>query len=149
MCDVQCEVYDLFGKKKATIELSQNVNGQGSQKLCMKTVKEDLEKMNAHLVFTWKDEDGNSFSRSYDNIKLDREKAAESSVSMSFDPSSDNGKGVITIETKRFLKDFWISSDKFGVKFDRNFQSLLPGTHTFEITFEETPELLDFKMMWL
>ncbi|MFK7786974.1 MAG: hypothetical protein AB8B56_17770 [Crocinitomicaceae bacterium] len=148
MCDIQCDIYDLFGKKEATIELSQNVNGQGSQKLCMKTVKEDLKKMNAHLVFTWKDEEGNQFSRSYDNIKWDREKAPASSVKLEFEKTGE-GKGRLTIETARFLKDFWVSSEKFGVKFDRNFESLLPGTHSIELTFEEEPQLSDFRMMWL
>ncbi|NVK66664.1 MAG: hypothetical protein HWE22_18875 [Flavobacteriales bacterium] len=148
-CEVQCEIFDLKEKSKAVIELSQQVNGQGSQPLCMKTVKEDLKKMNAHLVFTWTDEEGNQFSRSYDNIQLNREKAPESAVKMSYNRTLGQNSGVITIETTKFLKDFWISSDKFGVKFDRNFQSLLPGTHTFEITFEEEPTEEDFKMMWL
>lgn len=148
-CEVQCEVFDLKGKSQAVIELSQQVSGQGSQKLCMKTVKEDLKKMNAHLVFTWKDEEGKQFSRTYDNIPLGKEKASESAVKMSYARTFDQKSGIITIETTKFLKDFWISSERFGVKFDRNFQSLLPGTHTFEITFEEEPSLEDFKMMWL
>jgi beta-mannosidase len=147
-CEIQCEVYDLQGRKKTTMELSQNINGQGSQHLCMKGVKEDLTKMNAHLVFTWKDEEGNQFSRSYDNIKVNRNKAPETSVELSFQ-KTEEGKGVITIENARFLKDFWVSSEKFGVQFERNFESLLPGTHKIEITFEEEPEVSDFKMMWL
>lgn len=149
MCDVKCEVFDLFGTKKATIELSQQINGQGSQQLCMKTVKDDLQKMNAHLVFSWKDRTGMTQFRTYDNIKMDREKAEKSAVQMAYSPAAVAGKGVITIETTKFLKDFWISSDKFGVKFDHNFQSLLPGTHSFVITFDEEPKLEDFKLMWL
>lgn len=149
MCEVQCEVFDLKGKSLATIELSRQVNGQGSQQLCMKTLKEDLKKMNAHLVFTWKDHRGETHVRSYDNITTAKEKAPESAVKMDYAPTFDRNSGTITIETTKFLKDFWISSNKFGVKFDRNFQSLLPGTHTFQITFEEEVTAEDFKLMWL
>ncbi len=149
MCDVRCEIYDLFGNLKTKLDLDQQLNGQESRQLCMKTVKEELMKMNAHLVFTWKDQTGNEHSRSYDNIKLPREKAPESVVKLSIGPLVETGKVVLTVETSKFLKDFWISSSKFGVRFDQNFQSLLPGTHTFQISFESMPQLEDFKLMWL
>lgn len=149
MCKVKCYVYDLQGNEKGVIELSQQINGQGSQQLCMKTVKEDLLKMNAHLKFMWKDQHGNNLTRSYDNIKFQREKAPESAVQLSYSPAAVRGKGVLTVTTTQFLKDFWISSEKFGVKFSRNFESLLPGSHTFVIEFDKEPNLEEFKLMWL
>lgn len=150
ICEVKCDIYDLSGKKKKTVERTLEVNGQGSQQFCMKSVKADLQKMNAHLVFTWKDHTGTAHTRTYDNIKLPRERAPESSLKLSLSSGGvlDAGSALLTMETTEFLKDFWISSDKFGVRFDQNFNSLLPGKHTFVITYDQAPSLEDFKMMW-
>ena len=50
----------------------------------------------------------------------------------------------IKIINKTFLADFWLYSSKLGVKFERNFLNLLPGTHYIKIQFEKEPQLADF-----
>lgn len=50
----------------------------------------------------------------------------------------------VKVVVKSFVADFWLYSMQTGVKFDRNFVNLLPGTHTFKIHFESTPKLEDF-----
>jgi beta-mannosidase len=50
----------------------------------------------------------------------------------------------VKVVVKSFVADFWLYSMQTGVKFDRNFVNLLPGTHTFKIHFESAPKLEDF-----
>jgi hypothetical protein len=55
-----------------------------------------------------------------------------------------NKTAEIKIVNKTFLADFWLYSNKLGVKFERNFLNLLPGTHTIKIYFENVPQHSDF-----
>jgi beta-mannosidase len=55
-----------------------------------------------------------------------------------------NKTAVIEINNDKFLADFWLYSNRQGVRFDKNFIHLLPGKHFFSITFESFPLLEDF-----
>ena len=55
-----------------------------------------------------------------------------------------NKTAEIKIVNKTFLADFWLYSNKLGVKFERNFLNLLPGTHSVKIHFETEPLISDF-----
>ena len=55
-----------------------------------------------------------------------------------------NKTAILKITNKSFLADFWIYSNSVGVRFDRNFLNLLPGTHLIKINFENEPKLSDF-----
>jgi beta-mannosidase len=55
-----------------------------------------------------------------------------------------NKTAVIEINNDKFLADFWLYSNREGVRFDKNFIQLLPGKHLFTITFESLPLLEDF-----
>jgi hypothetical protein len=55
-----------------------------------------------------------------------------------------NKTAEIKIVNKTFLADFWLYSNKLGIKFERNFLNLLPGTHIITIHFENEPLLADF-----
>jgi beta-mannosidase len=55
-----------------------------------------------------------------------------------------NKTGIIEINTTQFLADFWLYSNREGVRFDKNFLQLLPGRHAIKISFEKIPELSDF-----
>jgi beta-mannosidase len=57
---------------------------------------------------------------------------------------SVNKTVVIEINNDKFLADFWLYSNREGVRFDKNFIHLLPGKHLFTITFESLPLLEDF-----
>lgn len=148
MVDIQCDVYDLQGKHKTTLELSQMMNGQGSTKLCLKGIEKELSAQNLQLVFRFKDRDGKKHTRTFDNLKSTYQKATEKDVEMTFE-TDKSGRGQITITNKAFVRNLWVSSNKLGVKFDRNFESLLPGTHTIQITFKGELNEEDFKLMWL
>ena len=55
-----------------------------------------------------------------------------------------NKTAEIKIVNKTFLADFWLYSNKLGIKFERNFLNLLPGTHFIKIYFENEPQLANF-----
>jgi beta-mannosidase len=55
-----------------------------------------------------------------------------------------NKTAILKVTNKSFLADFWIYSNSVGVRFDRNFLNLLPGTHLIKITFKNEPKLSDF-----
>ena len=55
-----------------------------------------------------------------------------------------NKTAVIEINNDKFLADFWLFSNREGVRFDKNFIHLLPGKHFFTISFESFPLLEDF-----
>ncbi|MFT5780421.1 MAG: beta-mannosidase, partial [Crocinitomicaceae bacterium] len=149
MCTIKCDIFDLYGKLKTTIELGQMLNGHDSKKLCLKVLREDLSKSNCHLVFTFLDEKGIKQKRTFDHLPASREPAKKDRVTMELEYDNTKSTGIITIINEVFVKDLWISSDKFGVSFDQNFESLLPGKHTFEIKCDHTPVVADFKLKWL
>jgi beta-mannosidase len=55
-----------------------------------------------------------------------------------------NKTAFLKVTIKSFLADFWIYSNSVGVRFDRNFLNLLPGTHLIKIHFKNEPKLSDF-----
>jgi beta-mannosidase len=55
---------------------------------------------------------------------------------------------ILRVTNDEFVADLWLVSSKFGVRFDRNFISLLPGTHDIKIAFEELPEQSDFEFYY-
>lgn len=50
----------------------------------------------------------------------------------------------LKVTNSAFCADFWIYSMKQGIRFDRNFINLLPGTHTIKGTFISLPTSSDF-----
>ena len=51
---------------------------------------------------------------------------------------------VLKITNTYFCSDFWVYSMKQGIRFNRNFINLLPGTQSIKGTFNELPTLSDF-----
>jgi hypothetical protein len=57
---------------------------------------------------------------------------------------------VIKINTSKLLQDLWFSSLKLGVKYDRNFISILPGEHLIQISYKgDVPVKEDFILNWI
>jgi phage-related protein len=49
----------------------------------------------------------------------------------------DLKKAVVQIDTKQPLVDFWLFSEKQELHFEHNFDTLLPGKHTLEFTYQD------------
>ena len=58
-------------------------------------------------------------------------------------------RAIISIKTLEIIQDLWFSSLKLGVKYNRNFISILPGKHQIEISYEgDIPKKEDFIVNW-
>lgn len=146
-CDITCEVYTLDGEKQREFNLPVEVEGNFSKSLNLREAR-SFRNTNVQLVFKYKNHLGQENVRRFDYLPNERSKSTDDAVKMSY-IQTGKGEGELTIETTQFLQNLWISSAKFGVKFEKNFESLLPGKHVFKITFEEEVEAKDFKLMWL
>jgi beta-mannosidase len=49
----------------------------------------------------------------------------------------DLKKAVVQIDTKQPLVDFWLFSENQELHFEHNFETLLPGKHTLEFTYQD------------
>lgn len=50
----------------------------------------------------------------------------------------------LKVKNSAFCADFWVYSMKQGIRFERNFINLLPGSHSIKGTFKELPTISDF-----
>jgi beta-mannosidase len=54
----------------------------------------------------------------------------------------------LKITNSSFCADFWVYSMQQGIRFERNFINLLPGTHVIKGSFNELPTLGDFGFLF-
>lgn len=123
-----------------------------------KEVATELQKDNYSITnyvirFDWKNEIGETKTRSFTHIgaKSNYIKASEKDINLYIeDIDTNQRKCKLRIVNKLFTHKLWITSLKQGVKFETNFNSYLPGSHTIEISYEgECPKLTDFTKHWL
>ena len=131
----------LLSESDTIIEL----NGNGSHKINLSELNG-----NAVLSFSFDNENGERVTRNFDHIATEFDKAKEQDVVLSIDSVDEANKSMIlNISNSKYVRNLWVSSKDFGLKFSQNFESLLPGEHEIEITFETLPSIEDFKLMWL
>ena len=143
-------VKDLKGKVISDQGFSYEFEGPGKFKIDV-----DLEKglcaehKNKVIEFTWTINGIDTYRRSYDIIQKEYHKTKESDVELELtDINLKDKTALLIIKNDHYVRDLWIASYKFGVRFSENFKSYLPGEQGIRITFEEEPKLEDFKMMW-
>ena len=56
---------------------------------------------------------------------------------------------VLRINNERFIRDAQITSDQAGVKFSKNFMSLIPGQHRIEVKYSGDVAPDEFDIKWL
>jgi beta-mannosidase len=56
--------------------------------------------------------------------------------------------GKVTFHTSEFCADFWLFSLFQGIHFEKNFQHLLPGSHTISFRYGDKPNPEDFKFLF-
>lgn len=148
---IQVQLIDLKGR--TVKEWSEEVCfvGSGSKMIGFdEGVIAEMTKSNLLVKFTWNNAKGGSFTRDFANIKNDYKKAKIEDIRLTIDAIDETAKtAVISIENQRFVRDFWLTSSQFGVKFSSNFLNLVPGEHLIEISFDEVPKLEELKMKWL
>lgn len=149
--NIQVQLIDLKGK--TAYEWKEDVwfTGAGSKQISFNAeVLTELEKSNFVVKFTWNDAQGKSYTRNFANIKDEYKSAKEDDISLSINSIDTIAKtALISVENKRFVRDFWLTSSKFGVRYKSNFMNLIPGEHLIEISFDQLPEVGDFEMKWM
>ena len=147
--DVTCTVYSLKGKEESNETVKINLKGQESQFLPFKSLYKRFEKeKNSHYVISWKDNLGEEHSRSFDFLANDNLDSNASVVTKLVNINEVNKTAEIIIENDSFVKDLWLTSKKFGIKYETNFNSYLPGRHSVLIHYNELPRLSDFECFW-
>ena len=147
--EVTCTVFSLSGKKVLNETVKMNINGQETHFLPFKNLYKRFDKeKNSHFVISWKDNFGKEHIRTYDYV-LKRSMDLEANVVIKLvDIDEENKTAELIIENDRFVMDLWLTSKKFGIKYNTNFNSYLPGTHSVLIHYKELPRLSDFECFW-
>ncbi|MBL4861458.1 MAG: hypothetical protein JKY09_00360, partial [Crocinitomicaceae bacterium] len=147
---VVCKVVDLKGKELVVEEVDLNVNGQESVKLSISILEKKYARKNVQFNFSWLNEEGKELTRSFDFLPKNHKKAGVKNIKFHLEGiNKDNGTAVLVVENDRFVQDLWMTSEKFAVKYTRNFISLTPGRHEIKITFEGELSIDDFNFYWL
>lgn len=148
-CNILCHIKDAKGKLIRTLDLALQLNGQESRKLELNPALNSVLDKNVRLEFEWNNAHGKPFTRAFDRMNSDFKVAECKDVEFTI-LTSDISSGTVTIEidTKKYLRDFWLYCDVTGVRFDRNFESLPIGKHLFEVS--NVPEGITpkFEMRW-
>lgn len=149
-CNIRCTIYDLKGTKIDQIVIqNKTVNGQKSLPLNVLSEKQRGKK-NVHLVFAWNDHLGIEHKRSFNILSKRYAKASSGDVEMTIESINPSDKSlVLRINNERFIRDAWITSDQTGVKFSKNFMSLIPGQHRVEVKYSGDVAPDEFDIKWL
>lgn len=141
-------LYDLKGTCLKFIDTTITPKASGEVVLSDSVLKE-YKKQGYFVTFLWKSiKDGSFGERSFSSLPEIHTKAKTTSFSVNI-LSAENGKYLIQIENRSFLKDFWISPKTQGVHCEENFIDLLPGIHQVRIDSKnETISIEDFDFYW-
>jgi beta-mannosidase len=150
MCQLFFKVYDLEGKLLFENNCSQLVRGVENEKICMNSFDTMLQK-NAVIEFNWKDQKGMEHSRTFSHLPMVYSMASEKEVKLEVISNDTEKKELqVRVITKKYLRNFWIYSNKTGIQFDRNFIDLIPGEHIFKLKYvDSTPVLEDLGTKWM
>jgi formyltetrahydrofolate hydrolase len=150
MCEMQFTVFNLEGKELFKNTVSQLIKGNEAEKICDTRLKKELSGKNYFIRFDWKNSKGEQKTRTFSNLTSAYKKADSADVSIKIKSVSAESKtAIITIENKKYVRNCWLYSKVIGVKFDSNFNDLLPGIHEFEIKFIDIPKDKDFELKWM
>lgn len=146
-----CEIYaiegDLIEKTVNNIQVKPGLK----YKILVPTYDYSIN-FDYHVKFSWDNASNKKRERSFTKIiyKSKYSKANDSDFTWELTSIDTTAKkAVITINTSKFLQDLWFSSLKLGVKYNRNFISILPGKHKIEISYEgDIPKKEDFIVNW-
>lgn len=149
--NIHVQLIDLEGKTVKEWNDDAWFTGAGSKMIAFdeKSI-EEMTKSNLLVKFTWNNATGEKLTRNFANIKSDYKSAKADDITLSIEAIDSVAKtAVISVENKRFVRDFWLTSNKFGVKFNSNFLNLVPGEHLIDVSFDEIPKVEELRMKWL
>jgi len=148
-CKITAEVVGLDGRPLAQLECNLAVINRSVQEL-FKQELDPFKSQNYVIRFKWNDQNGTLLQRDFTHIGSEWKSPEKESIGIELGFVDQAAKtAVITIRNQHFVRNLWVYSSRTGVKFDRNFVDLLPGTHTITIHYDQLPVLSDFGMIWL
>lgn len=148
---VNLNVFGIDGQLIQNKSITVEVKGNGSHKIDLSDLElNGILSSNIVLSFSFNNELGEQVVRNFDHIVNKYEKATEDEVSLRIISVNEKDKTMkVVVANSKYARNLWISNAGFGLTFNQNFESLLPGEHEFEITYETLPSIEDFKLMWL
>lgn len=146
---VDYTIFDLTGRVLEEGVDQFQIEKLGNRQLAVSTQSERLINENYVIEFRWLNSEGKAMTRTFCHLPQKRLKADSDAISIQLVSCNLATKtAVIEVETTAFLADFWLFSERNGIQFDRNFVHLLPGKHTFTVSFEDELKLEEFGMKW-
>ncbi len=146
-CTISWTITDEKGKILGSGDRVEVIQGQSNIRLLETAALEKWKDKNIRIDFSWNTANGEVHARAFDRFHGEHKLPDCDDVQLNV-ISSLRGVTVIDITNKKYLRDFWLYCDVPGVRYDRNFISLPPGTHTFVLTSEEVNEDTHFEMRW-
>ncbi len=146
---VSYRIFDVSGELLFENYFNINTTGRWSQEVAKECQAPAFKSRNYVIVFEWNNAPGEMKTRTFYHEPKTLAKAPREAFSFEISEVDKEQKtAVLKITTDKLLANCWISSQQRGVRFDRNFEHLLPGEHVFRITFEEVPKTEDFEFFW-
>ena len=150
--ELVCELSSLTGNLIKKDSRKIHVKSGFKQKIKLPTL-ESKETIKNYLVkFYWNTPLNKRNERSFVHVEnLGQYKKAKNSefVWQIINLDTLSKTAIIKINTSKFLQDLWFSSMKLGVKYARNFISILPGEHLINISYKgSVPIKEDFVLNW-
>ena len=147
---VNIKFFSLEGNLISQFDTLIYVNGNGSYKINLDKKNNQILDENSVVYFSFENHKGKQLIRCYDNLVCSFEKARVEDVKLKIDSINYDEKIMyLNICNKNYVRSLWVSSMVTGLKFDKNFVSLLPGNHTIKVEYKDLPSVKDFKLMWL
>lgn len=148
-CYITAKFSDVKGKVLEELAWTKTVNGQQSFSLFTEEQLAKFEAKNIRIDLTWNAPSGKQCSRSFDRFREEHKLADCKDVTFEIlEHNEETGSMKVQISTKKYLRDFWLYCDVLGIQFDRNFISLAPGDHIFNLTSADLTEDTHFEMRW-
>lgn len=150
MCEISYTVFNLDGQTLFSNNVSQLIRGNEAEKICDTCLKGEMAGKNCVIQFNWKNAKGVEKLRTFSQLPNTYNVAENQDVTIFFKNVDEiNKKATLVVKNKKYVRNFWLYSNKTGVRFSSNFVDLIPGSHEIEIQFEQIPKIEDFQMKWM
>ncbi len=149
-CNLKYTIYNFKGDTLLTKKLQLNLHQESIEKVGLECTTNELKENGYVIHFEWNDSKNSKKERWLSHRPKEVKKTNKCDLKYELiNLNTEKKKVTLVIENKNFVQDFWISSNKLGVKFSDNFIDLLPGKHQIEIQYSDsTISLNEFNFYW-
>ena len=149
---LECEIYSFTGNLLKKESQKIHVKAGVKQKIQHKEIVTKEISKNYLVKFYWNTPSNNRVERSFIHIENEERYTKASFSDFTWEiinVDTINKSAIIKINTSKIIQDLWFASLKLGVRYDRNFISILPGEHLINISYKgDVPVKDDFILNW-